>query len=128
MSTVSEPVSDMLMTVKSREVQRGMLAEMRGDRPSAARHLLAAAHLELVLAADFESSGEPELAVRSRMSTASCFSHHGDPETARGLIRNMIETYPESVVMIRELEAESREAFLRDRDPASVGLTVNCAT
>jgi hypothetical protein len=46
------PVSDMLVTVKSRELQLGMLAEMRGDRTGAARHLLAAGHLELVLADD----------------------------------------------------------------------------
>lgn len=106
MSTVSQPVSDMLMTVKSREVQRGMLAEMRADRVSAARHFLAAAHLELVLAADFEASGETELAVRSRMSAASCFWRAGDPVTARGLIREMSEAYPERVVAIRELEAD----------------------
>ena len=45
MSTVQSPVSDMLITVKTREVQRGMLAEMRGDKAAARRHLLAAAHL-----------------------------------------------------------------------------------
>jgi len=85
MSTISGPVSDMLMTVKSREVQRGMLAEMRGDRPSAARHFLAAAHLELVLAADFDEIGDADLAVRSRLSVASCFWRAGDPLSARGL-------------------------------------------
>ncbi len=53
MAMPSSPVSDMLVTVKSREVQRGMLAEMRGDRAAASRHLLAAAHLELVLADDY---------------------------------------------------------------------------
>ena len=73
MSTISGPVGNMLMTVKSREVQRGMLAEMRGDRPAAARHFLAAAHLKLVLAADFDEIGDADLAVRSRLSTASCF-------------------------------------------------------
>lgn len=106
MSTVSEPVSDMVMTVKSREVQRGMLAEMRGDHPSAARHFLAAAHLELVLAADFEASGDTELAVRSRMSAASCFWRAGNSGTARSVIRDLIETYPERVAAVRELEAD----------------------
>jgi len=43
-----EPVSDLLVTVKSREMQRGMSAEMRGDPLTASRHFLAAAHLELV--------------------------------------------------------------------------------
>jgi len=42
----------MIVTVKSREAQRGLLAEMRGDGDSAIRHFLAAAHLEMVLAAD----------------------------------------------------------------------------
>ena len=53
MAAAHAPVSDMLVTVKSRELQRGMLAEMRGDRTGAARHLLAAAHLELVLDDDY---------------------------------------------------------------------------
>jgi hypothetical protein len=101
MSTISGPVSDMLMTVKSREVQRGMLAEMRGDRPSAARHFLAAAHLELVLAADFDEIGDADLAVRSRLSAASCFWRAGDPLSARGLIENLLESHPERAAIIR---------------------------
>lgn len=40
MATADVPVSDMLVTVKSRELQRGMLVEMRGGRTDAARHLL----------------------------------------------------------------------------------------
>ena len=36
MSSVQSTVSDMMVTVKSREVQRGMLAEM-GSRPDKAR-------------------------------------------------------------------------------------------
>jgi hypothetical protein len=48
MTAAHTPFSDMLVTVKSRELQRGLLAEMRGDQTGAARHLLAAAHLELV--------------------------------------------------------------------------------
>jgi hypothetical protein len=103
MSTISGAVSDMLMTVKSREVQRGMLAEMRGDRPSASRHFLAAAHLELVLAADFEEIGDAELAVRSRLSAASCFWRAGDPLSARGLIETLLEAHPERAAIIREV-------------------------
>ena len=56
MSTVQAPVSDMLITVKSREVQRGMLAEMGNRGTEARRHFLAAAHLELVLAGDYEQT------------------------------------------------------------------------
>jgi hypothetical protein len=103
MSTVSGQVSDMLMTVKSREVQRGMLAEMRGDRPSTARHFLAAAHLELVLAADFEEAGESDLAERSRRSAVSCFWRAGDSQTARGLIQEMLGAHPECAASIQEL-------------------------
>jgi hypothetical protein len=33
MAAAHAPVSDMLVTVKSRELQRGMLAEMRGAGP-----------------------------------------------------------------------------------------------
>ena len=53
MSAASPAVSDMLVTVKSREIQRALLAEMRGDQAAAPRHFLAAAHLELVLAEDY---------------------------------------------------------------------------
>jgi len=51
----------MLVTVEWREVQRGLLAEMRGDGDSAVRHFLAAAHLEMVLAADYDEAGDPEM-------------------------------------------------------------------
>ena len=57
MATALNSISDMLVTVKSREVQRGILAEMRGDREAATRHFLASGHLELVLAADYDESG-----------------------------------------------------------------------
>lgn len=77
MSTASAPVSDMFVTVKSREVQRALLAEMRGDREAARRHSLAGAHLEVVLAADYEQAGEGELALRSQLSAASCFWRGG---------------------------------------------------
>ena len=84
----------MLVTVKSREVQRGMLAEMRGDRPVAARHLLAAAHLELVLANDYEQAGEEELSLRSGLSAASCFWRAGSANQARDLIGDLLRRYP----------------------------------
>jgi len=64
MATTSVMVSDMLMTVKSREVQRALFAEASGDREGARRHFLAAAHLEQVLAHDYDEAGEPELARR----------------------------------------------------------------
>lgn len=66
-------VSDMLITVKSREVQRAMLAEMRGEAATAQKHFLAAAHLEQVLADDYREAGDLELCRRSLISAASCF-------------------------------------------------------
>ncbi len=83
MSTVQAPVSDMLVTVKSREVQRGLQAAMTGRAVDAEQHFLAAAHLELVLARDYEHAGEPELALRSRISAASCFWRAGDQDRGR---------------------------------------------
>jgi hypothetical protein len=77
----------MTTTVKSREVQRGMLAEMRGEREAAARHFLAAAHLELVLAGDYEEAGRDDLALRSRLSAASCLWRAGDMDRARSMLR-----------------------------------------
>jgi hypothetical protein len=82
MSTEPTRASETAAAVKSREVQRAMLAEMAGDPAAAARHFLAAAHLELVLAEDYAAAGFPDLAVRSRLSAASCFWRAG--ETARG--------------------------------------------
>jgi hypothetical protein len=87
-------VSDMLVTVKSRELQRGMLAEMRGDRTDAARHLLAAAHLELVLADDYAQDDQLDLALRSRLSAASCFWRAGQPDQAHELFEAMIQDHP----------------------------------
>jgi len=83
MSAITSPVSDMLITVKSREVQRALQAEMRGDRTDAKQHFLAAAHLELVLAKDYEAAGDVELASRSRISAASCFWRAGQAERGR---------------------------------------------
>jgi hypothetical protein len=70
MSIASPPISDMFVTVKSREVQRALLAEMRGDRLAASRHFLARAHLELVLAHDYLQAGDPDRALRSSLSAA----------------------------------------------------------
>jgi hypothetical protein len=94
MSVVQTPVSDMLVTVKSREIQRGMLAEMRGDKTAAARHLLAASHLELVLADDYLQSGQAELAFRSRVSAASCLWRAGQVQQSRELFESLAYDEP----------------------------------
>jgi hypothetical protein len=106
MATVQAPISDMLVTVKSRELQRGMLAEMRGDRPAAARHFLAAAHLELVLADDYAQAGQGDLAWRSRLSAASCFWRAGHPEQARALFATLKQEDPDQASVIQQVIAE----------------------
>jgi hypothetical protein len=112
MSSVQTPVSDMLITVKSREVQRGMLAEM-GNRPTdARRHFLAAAHLELVLAGDYEQAGDADLARRARISAASSFWRGGDPDRARTMFDDLIQEAPDQAdevgAIIEELEHHQR--------------------
>jgi hypothetical protein len=96
----------MLVTVKSRELQRGMLAEMRDDRPAAARHFLAAAHLEVVLADDYAQAGQRDLAWRSRLSAASCFWRAGHPEQARALFAALKQEEPAQASVIQQLIAE----------------------
>ena len=94
MSSALPAVSDMLLTVKSREVQRGMLAEMSGDFNVAAPHYLAAAHLEIVLANDYSQAGERELARRSRLSAASCFWRAGSVTRAREILDEVADDDP----------------------------------
>jgi hypothetical protein len=103
MATAPSSISDMLVTVKSREVQRGLLAEMRGDRDSATRHFLASGHLELVLAADYDEAGDPDLAIRSRLSATSCCWRGGQRELARNLIDQLAQTYPEYSTLIQKV-------------------------
>ncbi len=94
MATVQSPVSDMLVTTKTREIQRGMLAEMAGDLVRAARHFLAAAHMELVLVNDYVQAGQDDLAFRSHMSAASCFWRAGQVDHARAVFEALIRDYP----------------------------------
>lgn len=112
MSTVHSPVSDMLVTVKSREIQRGMLAEMAGNRDRAARHFLAAAHLELVLANDYADAGLRDLVFRSRSSAASCFWRAGQLNQSRSLFETVLRDFPEHTSTTHRLldELESRPA------------------
>lgn len=98
----------MLVTVKSREIQRGMQAEMRGDTANARRRFLAAAHLELVLAGDYAESDEPELAWRSRLSAASCFWRGGESELARKTFSDLQTEVPEQAEEVRQIISELR--------------------
>lgn len=106
MATVQSPVSDMLVTVKSRELQRGMLAEMRDDSASAARHFLAAAHLELVLAHEYALAGQDDLAVRSRLSAASCFWRAGQVQRARDEFAELTRAYPAQAGSVQDTLAD----------------------
>ena len=111
MSAAPAMVSDMLVTVKSREVQRAMLAEMRGDRKEAAKHFLAAAHLELVLADDYAQAGQPELALRSGISAASCFWSAGESARARPLFDELLQAYPGHTDAVRQAVEELEKDF-----------------
>ena len=111
MPTTSSPVSDMLVTVKSREIQRAMFAEMAGDREGARRHFLAAAQLELVLAHDYEAAGEPELAFRSRISSASCFWSGGEIEQGRQALEALRVQQPSQTTTVDEVLAELLRAY-----------------
>lgn len=102
----SAVVSDLLVTAKSREIQRGMLAEMRGDHDAAGRHLLAAAHLELVLADDYAAAGESQLALRSRISAASCFWRGGDVARGRKVFESIARDHPERSATVQNLIEE----------------------
>src|SRR3984957_16602435 len=106
MPATSSAVSDMLVTVKSRQIQRAMFAERSGDREAARRHFLAAAHLELVLAHDYDAAGEPDLALRSRISAASCLWSGGDVEQGRKALEALQVEQPAQATAILEVVAE----------------------
>jgi hypothetical protein len=102
-SAAPATVSDMLVPVKSREVQRAMLAEMRGDRKAAVKHFLAAAHLELVLADDYAQAGQPDLALRSLISAASCFWSAGHQDRARPMLDELLQSHPAQAAAIQQV-------------------------
>jgi hypothetical protein len=110
-SAAPSPVSDMLVTVKSREVQRAVLAEMRADRTGAARHFLAAAHLELALAEDYTQAGEPELSLRSRLSAASCFWRGGEIGQARLLFDGLAQAEPARAPEVEQVRSELEQDY-----------------
>jgi hypothetical protein len=99
-------ISDMAATVKSREIQRAMLAEMAGDGSAAVRHFLAAAHLELVLAEDYAAAGLEDMALRSRISAASCLWRAGDEPRARSLLHQLEQSLPAQAAAIRDVIAD----------------------
>ena len=113
MSTAPLAVSDMLVTVKSREVQRALLSEVKGDQEAAARHFLAGAHLELVLAEDYQAAGEADLALRSWLSAASCFWRGRRLPEARHILDRLLQTHPSHAATVTQVLHE----LLRDYPP-----------
>ncbi len=99
-------ISDPLATVKSREVQRALLAEMAGDRSAASRHFLAAGHLELVLAEDYVAAGADDLALRSSLGAASCFWRADQILQAQGIFDALLKAYPSKTAAIQQVIAE----------------------
>lgn len=110
MSSVQSPVSDMLVTVKSREVQRGMMAAMGGQADDARKHFLAAAHLELVLAGDYEQAGDTEMSRRSHISAASCFWRAGQSSDAQAIFDDLSHADPNRANEINEVIADLKNA------------------
>jgi hypothetical protein len=106
MPASASSVSDMLVTVKSREIQRATFAEMSGDVEAARRHFLAAAHLELVLAHDYDQAGEADLALRSRISSASCLWCGGAIEQGRQTLETLQAQQPAHTLAIQQVVAE----------------------
>jgi hypothetical protein len=111
MADESFPLNNLLGTAKSREAQRAMLAEMRGQRSNASLHFLAAGHMELVLAVDYESAGEGDLALRSRLSAASCFWRAGQPDQARSLFNSLMQECPTRAAEIQKVMTELAQAY-----------------
>jgi hypothetical protein len=101
----------MLVIVKSREVQRALMAEMANDRLSAARHFLAAAHLELVLAEDYRAGGNEEMALHSLLSAASCFWRAGNRESAESLFQQVLQAHPREAAAVQAIRAELTQDY-----------------
>jgi hypothetical protein len=111
MSTEPLPVGDLTATVKSREIQRAMLAEMAGDKTAATRHFLAAAHLELVLAEDYAEAGATDRALRSRISAASCFWRAGSVPQARSEFDALLKAFPDQAATVQQVVAELTQDY-----------------
>jgi hypothetical protein len=79
---------------------------MSKDRGAAARHFLAAAHLELVLAIDYAEVGQVELAQRSRISAASCLWRAGKVAQAREELAGLVREFPTQASVIQKVLAD----------------------
>lgn len=109
MSSTMLAGNELLVTAKSREVQRGIAAEMAADRRAVVRHFLAAAHLDLVLTKDYLEVGNEELAIRSGLSAVSCFWRAGDQQQAVASADELSESFPLRTEEIQQVLDELKE-------------------
>jgi hypothetical protein len=70
------------------------------------RHLLAGAHLELVLVEDYRAAGDDEFALRSHLSAASCLWRAGQVEQAERVLADIAATYPDGAAQAQQVRAE----------------------
>jgi hypothetical protein len=89
------------------------------------RYVLAAAHLELVLADDHAQVDQLDLALRSRLSAASCFWRAGQPDQAHELFETMIQNHPMQKQAIREVIAALEQDYPQ---PSSSPRCIRCLT
>lgn len=111
MATVQSLIDEKLRSAKSFEAQRAMLAEMRGDDEAAARHFLAAGHMELVLAEDYRQAKKTNLVLRSFLAAASCFWRAGQSDKATDIFRSLVRKYPKRKKHIGMIEADLQQAY-----------------
>ena len=121
MTTALPAVSDMLITVKSREIQRAMQARLHGNAAASERHFLAAGHLELVLADDYDEIHEHELASRSRVSAASCLWQAGQLDRAQAIFDAIVDSDPDAADELRAVIADLRKNAPATRPPRKRG-------
>lgn len=101
--------NELLLTAKSREIQRGIAAEMAADQRAMMRHFLAAAHLDLVLSKDYLEAGNEELSVRSGLSAVSCFWRAGDQQEASAAAEELVKSFPLRTEEIQQVLEELKE-------------------
>jgi hypothetical protein len=101
--------------VQARQMQRAMFAERCGDREAARRHFLPAGHCEDVLAHDYDTAGEADLALRSRSRAASCWWSGGAIDQGRQALEALHAQHPAQATGIAEVIAE----LTRDYPPAN---------
>ena len=86
---------DMMVTVKSRLIQRAIMAEARRDQDAAVKYHTAAAHLDLLLADEYAEEGDRFLDFRSRLSAACGLWKAGQVEVARQQFATLPGQFPE---------------------------------